>query len=142
VGGYGQFCHYLPRRRPDRCVMPADDCLDGLTEVSEKMPAIEDVDGVGCTPAHAVGIDVGAVTGDHFDAGVISQPRRDGVGLSVRQEVDDPIALQIDQDRAVAATAPPRPLIDAKHPGRYRSSLNRSRAADQPEERVSTGRHR
>ncbi|WP_203159561.1 hypothetical protein [Methylobacterium aquaticum] len=39
-----------------------------------------------------------------------------GGGLAVGQQVDDLASFQIAQDRAVALTTPPGPIVDAEHP--------------------------
>jgi hypothetical protein len=46
-----------------------------------------------------------------------SQPIDEGVGLPIRERVDDTPTLEVDQDRAVALAAPHTPVVDAHHLG-------------------------
>ena len=94
--------------------------LQGLPEVAQQVPMIRNLHGIRCPLPHSVGIGAGAVTGDNLDPTVAPQPGRERVYLPVGQQVDDPVALQVDQDGSVVPAAPPRPIIHGQDAGRWR----------------------
>jgi len=70
-----------------------------------------------------------------------AQPRGEGVGLTVGQQVDNPVSFQVDQDGAVTMATAPRPVVDRQH-ARRRSSVGAVvGSADHPQQRVGAGRH-
>jgi hypothetical protein len=79
------------------------------------MEPIGDLRGLRGAPGGTVGIGPGAVSHDDGRAGVRRQPRRQGVGAAVGQQVDDAPALQVDQDGAVALALAPGPVVHAQH---------------------------
>jgi hypothetical protein len=88
--------------------MPIKKVLQGGTEVAQEMPAVGNLDGAGCPGANALGVGAGPITRDDLHAWVIPEPGRDGQGLAIGQQVDGPVALEVDDDGAVApAAAPP-----------------------------------
>ena len=52
-------------------VVPVAQSLDGLSEISEQVPSICDLGGIGSTLTDAVGIGAGTVPSDDLDAGSI-----------------------------------------------------------------------
>jgi hypothetical protein len=71
--------------------------------------------------------------------GVLSQPRRQGLGGPVRQQLDRPATLKIHENGPIALAPPPGPVIDAEH-----ARIDRWRRpcpADQAKEGRSAGRH-
>lgn len=84
------------------------------------MPSVEDMHRLGCTLLDALAVDLGPVAGDDRHAGMVLQPFGRGVGIAIGQEIHNGPALQIDDDRAVASPAPPRPLVDGDHAWRRR----------------------
>jgi hypothetical protein len=119
--------------------MPIESPRHGIIEVAQEMPPIADLDGIRSPTADAVGIAAGAITGNDLSTGMILQPGRNRVTLAVRQQVDRPVALQIDDDGAVALAAPPGPVINADD-ARRRSRFNR-RGPDQAQQGVAADRH-
>ena len=103
------------------------------------MPAVRDLDGLGRAAPDAVGVSAGAVARDDLDAGMALQPRPDGLRVAVGQQVDRAVALQVDDERAVASPAAPSPVIDAHH-ARCRGHRHRS-GLDQAQQRVAADRH-
>ena len=77
------------------------------------MKAVDDLHGLRRPPPNAVGIEVTAIATDQADRRMLGQPRRDGRGRAVRQQVHDAVIREIHQDRAVAMPPPPGPLVDA-----------------------------
>src|SRR4051812_18363329 len=75
------------------------------------MPPIGDLDGLWRSLAGSVAIGAGAIAHDDLDGRMVLQPGGQGLGLAVGQQVDDPITLQVAQDRAVALAFAPGPVI-------------------------------
>jgi hypothetical protein len=107
--------------------------------VLKEVPTIGNVDGVGCTAAPAVGKTGAAIAGDDFDSWVLPQPSCEAVRLAIRQEIDNPALLEVDQNGAVAMAAAPRPVVDADHARRDDRFCGAT--AHQPQQRVAAGRH-
>jgi hypothetical protein len=89
--------------------------LDVFGEVVPQMPAIGDLDGVGCTLTGAVGVGAGAVPADHLGAWVLAEPAGERGCFSVLQQVDGPVGGHVHQDGAVLAAAAEREVVDTKH---------------------------
>jgi len=83
--------------------------------VLQQMPPVGDMDGIGRTAATAVGVARATITGDHLNTGVGAQPSCEAVGLSVGQQVDDAVAFQVNEDRAVTLATLPGPVIHPEH---------------------------
>jgi hypothetical protein len=105
------------------------------------VPPIRHLDRFRRTLAHTVCVGAGAVARDHRDAGMLAQPHGEGLGLTIRQQVNDPISLQVDQDGAVAVPTAPRPIIDRQHARCWSSIGALIGIADHPQQRVGAGRH-
>jgi hypothetical protein len=72
---------------------------------------------------------------------MMAQPFSQAFGLGIRQKIDNRVAFQIDKDCPLAASAPPRPVIDGKH-ARDRPRLgNTLDSLHQPQQRVRADRH-
>ena len=136
-----QLRHDLAADALDGGVVSVSDGMDGVAEVPQQVPAVADLDGLGRSLAHAVGINAGPVPGDDFNARVGLQPRGQALGPPVRQQVDDAVAFEVDEDRPVAVAAAPGPLVHRQHPHR-RPGLRRAAGAPRhPQQRVGTGGH-
>jgi len=94
-------------------VVPVEHPGQGVAEVAQKVPAVRDLDGLGRAAANAVGVSTGAVTRDDVDAGMVVQPSPDRLRLAVGQDINGTVALQIDDERAVALSSTPSPVVDA-----------------------------
>ncbi len=117
------------------------DGMDGVTQIPQQVPAVGDLDGIGRTLARAVGVDAGPVSGDDLDAGVGPQPRGQALGPPVRQQVDSPVALQVDQDRPLAVAATPGPFVHRQYPYRWPGFQRGARTPHHPQQRVGAGGH-
>jgi len=73
------------------------------------------MDSVGRTAAAAVGVACTPVTGDHFSTGMGLQPGCEAVRLTVRQQVNDGMAFQVNENRAVTLATFPGPVIHPEH---------------------------
>ncbi|PHQ81056.1 MAG: hypothetical protein COB65_10540, partial [Thalassobium sp.] len=55
------------------------------------------------------------ITCDNLDLGMPPQPRGHGRGVSIRQKIDDSASLQVADQRPVALSLAPGPVVDADH---------------------------
>ena len=117
---------------PRWCARPRRGCAAGATGRRRGRPRR--------ALSGTVGVDVGPIAGDHLHAGVVAQPSGEGAGVAVGQQIHDLAALEVDQDRAVAAALAPRPLVHPEHARRRR--LGACRRFGEPQERVGAGGHR
>ena len=112
---------------------------ENLAEVVEEVPAVGDLEGVRCALGDRSGVLRRAVPSHDLDTGMILEPRRDGRRCPVRQEIDGPSPLEVDEDRAPRSALPPGPIVNAEHAwclgGRGRVPV------DEPEDRVGARRH-
>jgi hypothetical protein len=88
--------------------------LQGLGEVAEKMKAISDLQCVRRTFSRTLGVGASAITADDFDSGVRLEPPLQTRRFSIRQKIDRPVSIQVDQDCSIALTLFPSPVIHAK----------------------------
>lgn len=111
----GSFVAERASHRPDHGVLAGDRFLQGLAQVAQQVPSIEDMHRLGRALLDALGIHLGPIAGDDLDPGMAPQPVGDRLGVAIGQEVRDGSSFQVDDDRAVAQPAPPRPLVDGDH---------------------------
>ena len=114
---------------------------DGIAKVAQQVPTICNLDRIRRTLPHAVCICASPVSRDNFDAWMLVQPPCQSVGLAVGQEVNHRVALQINEDRAVAMTAAPCPIVNGKDTRGVRRLSISAGLAHQPQQRVRAGRH-
>ena len=95
------------------------------------------MDGIGRPAPAAIGVAGATVAGDHLRAGVGLQPRCEAVRLAVGQQVNDGMAFQVDEDRAVTLPAFPRPVVNPEHP-RRRGGRRRRATTDEAEQGGAT----
>ena len=57
----------------------------GVAEIAQEMPAVPDLDGLGCAAPDTVGIGASTVAGDGLDARVALQLRRNRLRVTVWQ---------------------------------------------------------
>ncbi|WP_244514198.1 hypothetical protein [Methylobacterium sp. UNC378MF] len=124
----------------DHAMMMGDDRTQGDAEVTQQVKTIEHVLGLQRARAGALGEDVGAVASDDLDARMGAQPRGDAPGVPMGQEIEDGVTFEVDEHGAVAAPAPPGPLVDADD---ARLGLRRQRRrTHEAHEGIATHRHR
>lgn len=111
-------------------MMAFEDMTDRVAEVAQQMPTIRSLNGLWRSQPDTLGVGAGAIAGDDFDLRMGCQPSGNGFGLAIRQQLDGPVAFEIDDDGAVAAAAAPCPVINTDDPsGWWRRSVG---GADQP----------
>nr|WP_238193025.1 hypothetical protein [Methylobacterium frigidaeris] len=113
--------------------------FDGLPHVGEQVPAIGDLLRLGSAEACTSGILRRAIPGDEFDAGMPFEPAGYRGCRAIREEIDDAVTIEIDDDRAVPAALPDRPVVDPDPDGSRR--VGHWRAGDEPQNGRTDCRH-
>ena len=120
--------------------VPSGSGAKGLAKIMQKVPSVSNLHGLRRAAARTFGIKTGAVSGHDLNAGMALQPFCDRVRVSIRQKINNAIALQIADDRPVSLPAAPGPIVDADDPRRReRFGLHR---VDHPQQGVAAHRHR
>ena len=88
-------------------VVAVDDGTDGIAEVAQQMPAIRHLDRLRRALAYSVGVGASTFTRDDLYPGMLTKPFRERLSLTVWQQVHDLVALEVDEDSAVAAPSSP-----------------------------------
>jgi hypothetical protein len=78
------------------------------------VPAIGHLNSAKCGLARRFCVDAAAVPAYDLSAGMLPQPPNHGLGLTIRQQVDDLALFQVAEDRAVAMALPPCPVVDTE----------------------------
>jgi len=84
-------------------MMAGQAALQDLTCVLQEMKAVGDLLGLRRPQRRSGGIVAAPVATDEPYLGTLVQPEREGCGVSVGQQIDDPMLVEIHQDRAIAA---------------------------------------
>src|SRR5215217_1068469 len=96
----------------------AEPALDSLTHVSQQMPPVRDLDRRRRSHRDATGIFGRTVACDDLDLRALPQPTGQRSRVTIGQQVDDTMPLEVDDDRAIAAPFALRPVVntgDARH---------------------------
>ena len=101
--------------------------VEGFGEVLSQVEAIRNLDCVGGALPGAVRIGSGAIAADHVDAGMRLSPQGHGLGLTIGQEGERSMPLEINQDGPIGLTFPNGPVVDAEHLGGATSGRGRRR---------------
>src|SRR5690349_8320072 len=121
------------------CAMLIGNGLDGITQVAQQVPAVGDLHGVGSPLTDTVRAGTRAITRDDFDTRMSAQPGRECRRLTIRQQVDNLVLLQINQDGAVAMATPPRPVVHSEYAWRARRGFAGHGDSYGPQQRIGTG---
>src|SRR5215203_5313588 len=89
-----------------------------ITAVAQQMPPVGDLNGLRRSLAGSIGVGAGPIADDDLDRRMVLEPRGQGLGRAVGQQVDAAPALEITEDRAVALAF--APVIDAEDTRRER----------------------
>ena len=73
-----------------------------ITAVAQQMPPVGDLNGLRRPLAGSIGVGAGTIADDDLDRRMVLEPRGQGLGRAVGQQVDPAPALEITEDRAVA----------------------------------------
>ena len=102
------------------------------------MPAVRYLDRVGGTLLGALGIFTTPIPADHLDTRMVAQPIGDRRSRAILQEIDDPMCLEVHEDRPVAPPPAPRPVVHAEHARPINFRLRRH--PDVTQERIGADR--
>lgn len=125
--GHPRLLHYLQGDPAHRRMVALNRGMNGVAEVAQQVPPVGDLYRIGRTLPDAVGVDAGPVAGDHRHAGIGLQPRRQALGAAVGQQVDHPVALEVDQHRPVPVAATPSPIRQPPAPAPAASAAEQRR---------------
>jgi hypothetical protein len=113
--------------------------FDGIAKVAQQVPPVGDLHGVRSPLADTVRVGTRAITRDDFDTRMSAQPGRERRRLTIRQQVDNLVLLQIDQDCAVTMATPPRPVVHPEYAWRARRGFAGHGGGYGPQQRIGTG---
>ena len=127
------------RQPPQSAMYTGKPALDGLTQVGQQMPPVGHLDCLGRADRDGSGILRRAVACDNLDPWPLPQPAGQRGRGSVGQEIDHAALLQINDDRAVAASLALRPVIDPDDAGR--GLMRQGNSVEQAQHGVGADRH-
>src|SRR5215208_6659734 len=87
-----------------------------LGEVMQEVPAVGDMSRLRSTIVNAFPADRGAVTADHFQAGVLAEPSCYGLCRVSFEEIHYLVALEVHHDGAGGVASLETEVIHAQHP--------------------------
>ena len=102
----------------NRPAMPASGVAQRVTEIAQQVPAVGDLDSARSAATGTISVGTGPIAGDDLDTGIALEPCLDAAGMAIRQQVDNLVTLEIADDRSIALTAAPRPVVYTDDPGR------------------------
>ncbi len=85
------------------------------------MPAIGHLHGVRRTGPRACSVRAGPVPADDLGARMLAQPVREGVRLTIAQQIDGPAGFRVDQHGAIVPAAAEREIVHAEDAHQARS---------------------
>jgi hypothetical protein len=100
--------------------MVIEHTAERITAVAQQMPPVGDLNGLRRSLAGSLGVGAGTIADDDLDRRMVLEPRGQGLGRAIGQQVDPAPALEITEDRAVVAALAPSPVIDPEHTRRER----------------------
>ena len=133
----GEPLRGVGRCRLERSPLVVPEGFNRLSQVFDEMKPIDDLHGVGGSPANALGVERTPITTDDQDGRMLREPGGHTLCRALGQQGQDPMILQIDEDRPIALPAPPRPLIDPKP--LWGGDVRRRGHPSQPQEGVGIG---
>ena len=84
-------------------IVPVPKSLNRLAEIAQEVPSIGDLDSTRGTLTDAFGVGTRTIAGDYLDTGPTTQPGSDGGGLTIGQEIDHVVRLDVDEPKQDAA---------------------------------------
>ena len=101
------------------------------------MPAVGDLLRVRCSLLGSICKRASAIPADDLHPPMGKPPLFEGLGFSIRQQVDGNPPFKVDEDRSIAPPAAKRKIIHAQYPRCGHLAL--LLLTNQPQERVRTG---
>ncbi|MDX6391411.1 MAG: hypothetical protein QOJ73_2474 [Streptosporangiaceae bacterium] len=111
-------------------MVSGDRLLDVLGQVVPQVPPIGHLDRLGCPTADAFGVGTGTVPADHPGSRVLTQPRGEGGGLAIGEQIDGATRVDVDEYGAVDVPAAQGKVIDPEH--RHGADLRVGQGSDHP----------
>lgn len=84
-----------------RRLLPLQDGLEDLTHVLDQVKPVAYLHRVWCATGGTLHIRHTAIPADHFDARMVKQPLREGISRTFREQIDDVVALEVDENSTV-----------------------------------------
>jgi hypothetical protein len=117
----GTLCWFVVLGRRDsstleRGPVPQEDAFQRLDQVLGEVEAIGNLDSIRCATARCLAIAPASIATDDLRRGMPVQPGNECLGLTVREQIDHTVPLQIHQDGAIAVTTAKGEVIDAQDP--------------------------
>jgi len=134
----GDIARHLDRlaghgRRAQRRALVQQELFQPFGQVMDQVPAVGDLGRLRGTATRGVGVQPAAIADDRDDARALAQPCGGAFRRAICQQIEHPVALQVDEDRPEAMAPAPGPFVDAHDPGRrFRGRRDR---ADEGEQR-------
>lgn len=92
-------------RAPQLCQASCQHGRERVDKIAEQVKAIKHLDSLRCPFPNSISELAGAISTDQTDRGMHFQPAGDSGGLPIRQEVENLMALEIDNDCAEPLSA-------------------------------------
>src|SRR5438128_8489662 len=83
------------------------------------METISNLHGLWSALAGGIGIVARSISADHFDFGMALQPGLRGFLRAIGEQIDDAMALQIDQNGPIVLSAFVGPVVESEYPHRF-----------------------
>jgi hypothetical protein len=99
-------------------MLVVEEPLKRLAQIKQQMKPIRNVDRGGRATPCAIRIVEGAITANHFDARVVSQPGSKGRSRAIGQQVNRHARFEIDEYGAIGSSLPEGKIINTEHAGR------------------------
>lgn len=103
---WGRWRTRLFQSRPPRL----QEAFEGIAEVLQEMEAVSDLCGIRRAACRAIRREIATVPGDYPDTERCTQPRGDGIGGTIRQEINRRVPFEVTEDRAVTSPFRPCPV--------------------------------
>ncbi len=113
--------------------------FQGVNQILEQMPAIGHLDDPWRPFPGRLGVGRCAITTDNLDTRVSLEPVNQRLRFPLREQLNDPALLEVDQDGAVVVALAEGPVINPEHSWRW--LLAQRCAPHQPQQRCWTDRH-
>lgn len=104
------------RRLAEDGLFLEQEVLEHVREVVQKVPSVGDLHGARRALRQGLAVDVGAIAGGELYLGMPLQPGQEPLLRAFGQQVHDPPALEVYEDRPVGVALPEGEVVHAQHP--------------------------